>query len=94
VEPEPADTASASDAAMLLLMATEDGGTIAEAIRFRQLVATTRAIYGHTVIDDARQATRIADAVGARLDSMRARPHGRTVTVLRRATVPQSLEST
>jgi hypothetical protein len=87
--------ASASDAAMLLLMATEEGkGTIAEAIRFRQLVATTSAIYGHTVIHDARQATRIADAVGARLDSMRARPHGRTVTVLLRATVPQSPEST
>lgn len=75
VKPKPAGMASASGAAMLLLMATKGGkGTMAEAILFRQLVATTRALYeSHTAIKDARQATQIADAVGAKLDSVRAR---------------------
>jgi hypothetical protein len=67
--------ASASGAAMLLLMAATGGkGTMAEAILFRQLVATTRAVFeSHTAIQDARQAARIADAMGANLDAIRAR---------------------
>jgi hypothetical protein len=75
VKPKPAGMSSASGAAMLLLMATKGGkGTMAEAILFRQLVATTRALYeSHTAIADARQAEQIADAMGAKLDSVRAR---------------------
>lgn len=75
VKPKPAGMASASGAAMLLLMAAKGGkGTMAEAILFRQLVATTRALYeSHTAIQDARQAAQIADAMGANLDAIRAR---------------------
>jgi hypothetical protein len=75
VKPKPAGMASASGAAMLLLMAAKGGkGTMAEAILFRQLVATTRAVFeSHTAIQDARQAARIADAMGANLDAIRAR---------------------
>jgi hypothetical protein len=75
VKPKPAGMVSASGASMLLLMATKGGkGTMAEAILFRQLVATTKALYeSHTAIADARQAAQIADAMGARLDSVRAR---------------------
>jgi hypothetical protein len=75
VKPKPGGMPSVSGAAMLLLMATKGGkGTMAEAILFRQLVATTKALYeSHTAIADARQAAQIADAMGAKLDSVRAR---------------------
>ncbi len=41
---------------------------------FRQLVLTTRALFdAHTAMRVARQASAIADAVGAKLDAVRAR---------------------
>lgn len=75
VKPKPAGMPSSSGAAMLLLMAAKGGkGTMAEAILFRQLVAKTKALYeSHAAIADARQAAQIADALGAKLDSVRAR---------------------
>jgi hypothetical protein len=75
VKPKPAGMASASGAAMLLLMASKgEKGTVAEAILFRQLVSTTRALFdSHNALRDARQARQISEAMGARLDSIRAR---------------------
>lgn len=66
---------SASDAAMLLDADTKGGqGVVAEAVLFRQLVLTTRALFeAHMAMRDARQASAIADAVGAKLDAVRAR---------------------
>lgn len=75
VKPKPSGMASASGAAMLLMMATKGGkGTMAEAILLRQLVSTSRALFeSHNAIQDARQAQQIADAMGSRLDGLRAR---------------------
>ncbi len=75
VRPKPAGMVSASGAAMLLAAATKGGqGAVAEAVLFRQLVLTTRALFdAHTAMRDARQASAIADAVGAKLDAVRAR---------------------
>lgn len=72
---KPAGMVSASGAAMLLAAATKGGqGAVAEAVLFRQLVLTTRALFeAHTAMRDARQASAIADAVGAKLDAVRAR---------------------
>lgn len=75
VKPKPSGMASASGAAMLLMMATKGGkGTMAEAILLRQLVSTTRALFeSHNAIQDARQAQQISQAMGSKLDALRAR---------------------
>jgi hypothetical protein len=75
VKPKPSGMASASGAAMLLMMATKGGkGTMAEAILLRQLVSTTRALFeSHSAVQDARQAQQISQAMGAKLDAVRAR---------------------
>ena len=58
-----------------LAMATTHGqGTQAEAMLFRQLMRTAQAIYSmHLGLDESRRASEIRNALGARLDSVRAR---------------------
>ena len=66
---------SIAGAANLLAMATTHGqGTQAEAMLFRQLIRTAQAIYSmHQAVDESRRAAEIRNALGARLDAVRAR---------------------
>ena len=66
---------SIAGAANLLAMATTHGqGTQAEAMLFRQLMRTAQAIYlMHLGLDESRRAAEIRNALGARLDAVRAR---------------------
>ena len=66
---------SIAGAANLLAMATTHGqGTQAEAMLFRQLMRTAQAIYQmHQAVDESRRAAAIRDALGARLNAVRAR---------------------
>jgi len=66
---------SIAGAANLLAMATTHGqGTQAEAMLFRQLMRTAQAIYSmHQAVDESRRAAEIRNALGARLDAVRAR---------------------
>lgn len=66
---------SFAGAANLLAMATtHDQGTQAEAMLFRQLMRTAQAIYAmHQTVDESRRAAEIRNALGARLDAVRAR---------------------
>ena len=71
----PAGPRSIAGAANLLAMATTNGqGTQAEAMLFRQLMRTAQAIYSmHQAVDESRRAAEIRNALGARLDAVRAR---------------------
>ena len=66
---------SIAGAANLLAMATTHGqGTQAEAMLFRQLMRTAQAIYSmHQAVDESQRAAEIRNALGARLDAVRAR---------------------
>ncbi len=66
---------SIAGAANLLAMATTQGqGTQAEAMLFRQLMRTAQAIYSmHQAVDESRRAAEIRNALGSRLDAVRAR---------------------
>jgi len=66
---------SIAGAANLLAMATTHGqGTQAEAMLFRQLMCTAQAIYSmHQAVDESQRAAEIRNALGARLDAVRAR---------------------
>ena len=66
---------SIAGAANLMAMATTHGqGTQAEAMLFRQLMRTAQAIYSmHQAVDESRRAAEIRNALGARLDAVRAR---------------------
>ena len=66
---------SIAGAANLLAMATTHGqGTQAEAMLFRQLMRTAQAIYSmHQAVDESRRAAEIRNALGSRLDAVRAR---------------------